>query len=64
MLGRDGLPQDVRVDLGHVRPVAADGADVPPLPPPFGAGQELGREERGQGRGAQENRVGAPDMLL
>lgn len=57
MVGRDGLAQDVRVDLDHVRSVAADGAEVAPLAAAFGAGEQFGGEERGEACGAEEDGV-------
>ena len=64
MVRGDGVGEDVRVDLAHVGPVAADGADVAALFAALGAGEELGREERCCARGAEEEGVSFPDVLL
>lgn len=50
--------------LDHVWPVAADGADVATFPPAFGTGQELGGEQWGNTRRAEENGIGPTDMLF
>lgn len=47
-----------------MRPVAANGADVASFSPAFRAGEELRGEQRREGRGAEEDGIGAPDMLF
>lgn len=64
MVGRDGLAQDVGVHFNHVWPVATDGADVTTFPPAFRTGQELGGEKRVQTRRAEENGIGAANMVF
>lgn len=48
----------------HVRPVTTDGADVTTFPPAFGTSQEFGGEQRSTTRRAEENGVGAANMVL
>ena len=45
-------------------PVATDRADVATFPPAFGTSQELGREQWGNTRRAEENGIGATNMVF
>lgn len=47
-----------------MRPIASDGADVAALAAAFGRGQKLGREQRGGTRRAEEDDIGAADVLF
>lgn len=60
----DGVAEDVRVDLAHVRPVAADRAYVSAFFSAFGAGEVFGWEESGGAGRAAEDGVGFADVFL
>lgn len=64
MVRRDDLAQNVQVQLGHVRTVAADGADQPALATALGRRQILGwKQRRRRGRTAEDD-VGLADLVL
>ena len=60
----DGMAQDVGVNLTHVGTVAAYQTYVSPFLSAFGAGEVLGREERGGARRAEEDGIGLADVFL
>ena len=64
MVRRDGLAQDVGMDLAHVGPVAADQAYVPSFFSAFGAGKVFGWEEGGGARRAEEDGVRFTDVIF
>lgn len=64
MLGRNGVAEDVRVELEHVRAVRADGGDVAALFAAFGGDEVLGGEKGGRGGGAKEYGVGFADVVF
>lgn len=64
VIRRNGLPQNIRVYLAHVRSVGANGRDITALLATFTCCEMLGRKERGCGRCTQEKHICATDMLF
>ena len=60
----DGMAQDVGMDLTHVGTIAAYQTYVSPFLSAFGAGEVLGREERGAAGRAEEDGIRLADVLL
>lgn len=60
----DGVAEYVRVQLHHVRFVAADAGDVAAFLPAFWVGQVAGGEEGGAGGDGAEDDVRGADKVL
>lgn len=60
----DGMAQDVGMNLTHVWTIAAYQTYVSPFLSAFGAGEVLGREERGGARRAEEDGICLADVFL